>query len=61
MSAPAEEKTRADSAIAKRKLRTGQCLACKCEKWELKEHMDGFPTCECGHTQWGHKVPEGVR
>jgi hypothetical protein len=50
--------TRAASSNEKMRLRTEACVACSCEKFEPKGYSDGFPTCECGHTQWGHKPAE---
>ena len=54
MSAPAEEKTRAESAREKMEKRVGKCVVCKCEKYEFSAKLDGYDTCVCDHTQWGH-------
>jgi hypothetical protein len=63
MSAQAPERSRVEVARDRRLQRTGRCVACRCEKFELKEQLDGYATCECAHTQWGHVDPasaEGI-
>jgi hypothetical protein len=63
MSAQAPERSRVEIARERCRSRTGRCVACRCEKFELKEVLDGYLTCECKHTQWGHVDPtsdEGI-
>lgn len=56
-----KQETKQPTPAEKRAARIGKCIVCTCEKFELNEVADGFPTCVCNHTQWGHKKPEDVR
>ena len=55
---PEADQDRVASAREKREKRTGRCVVCTCEKFEIGEFADGYPHCLCKHTQWGHLVPE---
>lgn len=55
---PDREMTRIEKARASCSSRTGTCIVCKCEAFEAQSGLvDGFVTCVCHHTQWGHKHP----
>lgn len=51
-----ETQTRQQRSEAKLENRNGACVVktCACELFELKESKDGFATCVCTHTRWGH-------
>lgn len=55
--APEADQDRVASAAAKRSQRTGRCVVCSCERFELGVIADGYPHCTCRHTQWGHLDP----
>lgn len=35
--------------------RVARCVVCKCERYEFHGKADGYDTCVCAHTQWGHR------
>lgn len=55
--APEVNEERVQRAKSNQLLRTGRCVVCQCDRFEFHVRQDGYDTCVCQHTQWGHLDP----
>lgn len=44
-----------ETPLEKSMKRMGACVSCDCVGFAFTRVADGFRTCVCSHTQWGHK------